>query len=176
MQSLLLKSVRDWFVSIHPAIECVYGEQQTIPPALEGQNFAVLRVVDMSRQGIDGTELLYSETEDKFSETAFSVKEIVISLEVFTVDNSAEDIINQALVSLVTQASNDVFSENGFSVLMYDESRNLSSTISARYARRFQSDIHFGVNISYTNPIDRVASVPFLGVVSGEEISGEVTT
>jgi hypothetical protein len=176
MQELLLDTAREWFVKIHPSLECLIAEQTTVPPAPQFDNYGVLSVVGMRRQGIDGSELKYDEELDKFRETVFSVKEITLSLDVFTVDNTAEDIINKALVSLVSQGINDIFTYQGFSVLRYEESRNLSSVISARYSRRFQSDITFCVNVVYESLINRVATVPYRGVIDETTIiTGEVT-
>ncbi|NBQ16874.1 hypothetical protein EBU24_01010 [bacterium] len=173
-QELLLDTARDWFISVHPDIECIIAEQTTAPPALEADTFGMLRVVGMRRQGRDGTYLKYDSSIDKFNEIAFSVKEITLSLDVFTVDDSAEDVINEALVSLSFQDTGDIFSAKGFGMLSYEESINLSKLISARYNRRFRSEIKFGVNVVYQRLINRIVQVNYSGDLENTTISDEV--
>lgn len=174
-QQILLDAARQWFVTVFPDMECLIAEQNMIPPTPENINFGLIRAGGISRQGIDGSNLKYDISIDKFRERSFSVKEVILTLDVFTQDETAEDIINTALVSLVSQKINDAFNRSGIAVLFYDEAINLSKAISSRYARRFQSSIHFGISFVYETLLNRVVEIPYQGTINETIIiSGDI--
>jgi hypothetical protein len=175
MQSLY-DAVYDWLIKVHPGLKWIRAEQTTIPPTPENENFGIFRIISNVRQGYDSAHMQYLQLEDKFDETVYSVRDITLSLDVFSVDNSAEDILNKALVSLVSQEIKDIFYRAGFGILMYSDLRNLSAVISSRFNSRFQVDISIGANLNYTSRIDRVVTVPYSGDINNETITGEVSS
>jgi hypothetical protein len=159
----------DWLTLVRPDITWYRAEQSRVPPALEKETFGTYNVINYVRTGIDGAQTTYQPGIDKFNETVFSVKEIIVQIDVYSIDASAEDILNEELVSLQAQEVRDLFSAAGFGVLTYSDIRNLSEVISARYIKRFSVDLSLSTALLYTRQIDRIAEVTVNGDIEPDK-------
>jgi hypothetical protein len=175
MQSLF-DALNEWLRSVYPSMKWIVAEQGTVPPTPENENFGLVRIVSSKRQGIDGSLFKYDVGLDKFHETAASVRDITVSIDVFTVDRTAEDILQTVMTALQTQNVQDIFSSRGFGTLGYTDLINLSTVISGRYARRFRTELSVGANAIYSTLLDRIVTVPYQGTVDTTIITGEVNT
>jgi hypothetical protein len=158
----------EWLSTIRPDVEWYRAEQNNIPPARASVNFGTYNVISTIRQGIDGASYEYESGIDKFKEKAFSFKEIVVQLDVYTVDPSAEDIANEVLTSLWYQDIKDLFYLAGYSFLTSSNIRNLTELHSTRWIKRFSVDLHIGSRLQFIREIDRIVEFNFEGQISRE--------
>lgn len=146
----------DWLTSVS-TIPWFIGDQPLSPPQTEDITRGYIRLIDVNRTGQDGVFYTPIQDSELLNLQAYSVRTINFTLDVYSIDQSANYILQNILVYVKIPSTIEYFNKNGFGFVKYSSIRNLCLNSSGRWLNRYQADIKFNIRDNVFTTIDSIS-------------------
>lgn len=152
-----------WLRRIAPTVFWVIAEDPLAPPIPENRTVGIIRIVSTDRLGNDGHFKTYNETTEKFTYEIYSTKLITFTIDVKSIDQSANYILQTIETFVNDPETIEYFASKELGYVENSTIRNLSALSSGRWRSRFQLDIKFNIEDSVFIVRDRIVEAPTEG-------------
>ena len=103
---------------------------------------------------------------EKLNFQAYAFREMTFVLDVYSIDQSANYVLQDVLCYFNVPSTIEYFSKHGFGIVNYSNIRNLCLLSSGRWLNRYQVDVKFNILDSVFNTIDVIDKAPVEGIYS----------